>query len=239
MRYPIQGAVLPLEGVRSFGFQRSATHQHQGIDLPAPEGTPVYAVADGIVRYATSAWRQGFSGYGRVVVVEHAPLGVWTLYAHLSEALVAPGERVTAGEVLGLVGRTAYTHEDHEALFSESGSHLHFEVSPHAYPQDSEAPRINPVAWLQSFDESYVAPPAMSEAEDPPIPFAQPAPAGPGSSHSLPPLSEQPQSLSSASAVHCGSRDCLQHPQRLCGCDCAACLAAIANEDTREIPVKQ
>jgi murein DD-endopeptidase MepM/ murein hydrolase activator NlpD len=149
---PIRDAVLPREGVRSYLYKRSETHLHRGIDLPAPEGTAVYAVEAGIVRHATHAWQQGFTGYGNVVVLEHPRLGLWTLYAHLAEPLVQEGERVDAGELIGTVGRTAYTHGNHEALFSQSGAHLHFEVSPRSYPQQAEAARLDPVAFLLGDD---------------------------------------------------------------------------------------
>jgi hypothetical protein len=226
MMRPIDNATLPTEGLRSFGFQRSATHTHQGIDLPAREGVPVLAVAPGVVRHATHEWQQGFSGYGRVVVVEHPELGAWTLYAHLSEVLVAPGEVVSAGEMLGRVGRTAFTHEDHTAEFQTSGAHLHFEVSPRPYPQDSEAPRLNPVAWLEALEPAW-------EPSDPFVSAPHHAGAEPslqGLSFSLsseqPPSSAQPH----GGPVHCGSRDCLQHPAGLCGCDCTDCLAALEAE---------
>jgi murein DD-endopeptidase MepM/ murein hydrolase activator NlpD len=153
MILPIANAVLPTTGVRSFRDQRSATHVHQGIDLPAREGTPVRAPDDGIVRFATHAWRQGFTGYGRVVVLQHEPR-VWTLYAHLHDVLVQPGQFVGAGEQIGTVGRTQFSAPDHTSMFAESGAHLHFEVSPKPYPQDSEAERLDPVAWLRSSGSS-------------------------------------------------------------------------------------
>jgi murein DD-endopeptidase MepM/ murein hydrolase activator NlpD len=56
-------------------------------------------------------------GYGELVVIRHS-LGVTTMYAHLSRVLVAPGEPVTVGSVLGLVGATG----------EATGPHLHFEV---------------------------------------------------------------------------------------------------------------
>lgn len=228
MTPPIAGAQLPTEGVRSFGFARSATHTHQGVDLPAPEGTDVLAAAPGVVRHATDAWQQGFSGYGRVVVVEHPDLGAWTLYAHLSQALVAPGEVVKEGERIGLVGRTAFTHADHEAEFSSSGAHLHFEVSPRPYPQGSEEARIPPVAWLQSLDPLY-------EAADP---FVQ-APMGAKLQSALSGLSSSPQSVqphsqsSDVAPKHCASPECRAS---LCGCTCSACVAALEAETAPGAP---
>lgn len=173
MLIPIASAVLPKTGNRSFGFQRD-THIHNGIDLPARDGTPIVAPAAGTVRYATREWAQGFSGYGRVVVIEHAQLGAWTLYAHLEQPLVTVGQRVNEGDPIGTVGRTKYSRDDHASLFDEGGAHLHFEVSPHAYPQPNTRPRIDPVAWLANNASALPAPvpePDGSRAAE--IPFGE------------------------------------------------------------------
>jgi murein DD-endopeptidase MepM/ murein hydrolase activator NlpD len=107
----------------------------------------VFAVEDGQVEHASAAWAPGFSGYGGHVVIRHAG-GERTLYAHLSAVSVQAGDHVPAGARIGAVGRTAFTREDHSALL-QSGPHLHFEVSATPYPQPSEAPRLDPVAWLE------------------------------------------------------------------------------------------
>lgn len=148
---PIPGHVLPESGILSFEFRRSPTHIHNGIDLPAPEGTPVLATADGVVRYATDSWEPGFAGYGNVVVIEHnVGVRVWTLSAHLQRANVDEDQQVKAGDVIGFVGRTQYTREDHQKIMGPRKSHLHFEVSPREYPQASTARRLDPVAWLRA-----------------------------------------------------------------------------------------
>jgi murein DD-endopeptidase MepM/ murein hydrolase activator NlpD len=85
---------------------------HTGIDLGAPEGTPVPAAHDGVVVAAGPRGR-----YGNAIEVAH-PDGSTTLYAHLSEVEVTPGDRVREGEELGLVGQTGRT----------TGPHLHLEV---------------------------------------------------------------------------------------------------------------
>jgi murein DD-endopeptidase MepM/ murein hydrolase activator NlpD len=103
----------PLEAPVSDGFGPRGSRFHAGLDLPAPSGTGVAAVAPGRVTYA--AWRAG--GWGRLVVVAHRA-GVRSLYAHLSRIDVRVGERVEAGFQLGLVGATG----------DASGPHLHFEV---------------------------------------------------------------------------------------------------------------
>ena len=75
-------------------------------------GTTVVAAGDGIVIGAGPV-----DGYGKLVVVQHAA-GVTSMYAHLSKFLVEPGQRVTRGTPLGLVGSTG----------ESTGPHLHFEV---------------------------------------------------------------------------------------------------------------
>lgn len=152
---PARALQLPVTGIRSFLFQRSDTHKHRGIDIAAPEGTPLYAVADGIIERASGAFAPGFSGYGAHVVIRHehacgSNLPAWTLYSHMQDVAVHPLQHVSRGQFIGTVGRTKFTRENPTALFNESGAHLHFEVSPSRYPQDSEAPRLDPVVWLKS-----------------------------------------------------------------------------------------
>ena len=93
-----------------FGYRHG--RKHQGIDLPYPTGTPVYATFDGKVR--VSDWS---GGYGNLVVLRHAN-GLETFYGHLSERKVKAGEWVHAGDVIGLGGSTGRS----------SGPHLHFET---------------------------------------------------------------------------------------------------------------
>ncbi|MEA5515565.1 M23 family metallopeptidase [Nodularia sp. UHCC 0506] len=95
--------IHPISGDRRF---------HAGTDLAAPTGTPVVAVAAGTVQNAN--W---MGGYGLTVTVNHAS-AQQTLYAHLSELFVQPGQRVEQGTVIGRVGSTG----------NSTGPHLHFEV---------------------------------------------------------------------------------------------------------------
>lgn len=137
---------LPTSGKLSYLYERTPTHRHRGIDLAAPEGSAVFAAATGKVTHATASYVDGFGGYGRVVAIA-ADDGTHQLYAHLQRASVTPGQRVRAGQIIGAVGRTAYTKEDPTAEYP-SGPHLHFEVSPNRYPLRKEADRVDPVAWL-------------------------------------------------------------------------------------------
>lgn len=145
---PVPGARMPPAGaVTSFGYQRSGTHQHQGIDIAAPVGTPVLSASEGVVVHAATKLSQGYSGYGRVVVVQASDEGPWFLYAHLDQVDVGAGSIVQVGQQLGTVGRTCYSRKDPEKLCG-GGAHLHFEVSPRPYPQDSEARRLDPSGFV-------------------------------------------------------------------------------------------
>jgi len=94
---------------------------HEGIDLPAPVGTPVFAAADGRVVYAGSAIR----GYGNLIVLKHAG-DLLTAYAHNSVLLVSQGQSVRVGDRIALVGQSGHA----------TGPHLHFEVRSGQIPRD-------------------------------------------------------------------------------------------------------
>ncbi|MCX2185780.1 transglycosylase family protein [Streptomyces sp. SKN60] len=102
---------------------------HTGVDFAVPAGTAVFAVAPGTV---ISAGWQG--AYGNAVVIQHDD-GMYSLYAHLSTASLAEGERVTAGQRIGLSGSTG----------NSTGPHLHFEVRT----SNSYAAHIDPLAYLR------------------------------------------------------------------------------------------
>ncbi|GFK92700.1 Murein DD-endopeptidase MepM [Fundidesulfovibrio magnetotacticus] len=110
--------VQPVEGelTSNFGWRRDPfTGQrawHGGIDIAAPEGTPVVAAREGTVVFSG---RKG--GYGNLVVLEHAG-GMRTFYGHNRSNAVAEGQAVKAGQLLAEVGQTGRA----------TGPHLHFEV---------------------------------------------------------------------------------------------------------------
>ncbi len=88
---------------------------HNGIDLGAPVGTPVYAADSGVVIF--SGWSNW--GYGILVVIDHSGPGGWTTYyAHLNSRSVGCGEVVGRGQQIGQVGSTG----------NSNGAHLHFEM---------------------------------------------------------------------------------------------------------------
>ncbi|MGH7848888.1 MAG: peptidoglycan DD-metalloendopeptidase family protein, partial [Thermodesulfobacteriota bacterium] len=89
------GLIWPLPGKISSGFGKRGRRFHWGIDIPAPSGTPIRAAADGLVLISSDGMR-GFSGYGRIIVIEHGG-GISTLYAHNSGNDVKPGTCVRSG----------------------------------------------------------------------------------------------------------------------------------------------
>jgi murein DD-endopeptidase MepM/ murein hydrolase activator NlpD len=88
---------------------------HKGIDIDAPDGTPVHAPAAGRVLIAGMA-----NGYGREIEVDHGN-GIKTIYGHLSGFNVLAGQTVVKGQVIGYVGHSG----------KATGSHLHYEVQIH------------------------------------------------------------------------------------------------------------
>lgn len=101
-------------------------HFHLGLDLAAPEGTPVSAAADGVVVLTGSPTVVGrYMGFGNYVMLAHGGQ-VDTLYGHLDEVLVHPGEVVHQGQTIGLEGSTGYS----------TGPHLHFETHLGGQPID-------------------------------------------------------------------------------------------------------
>jgi len=126
--WPLDGPITQGFGPTDFALEparcyegRCYAHFHDGIDIAAPLGTPVRAIAAGVVTIA------GRLTDGSVVVeIEHRP-DVFSLYGHLQpELAVRVGESVVAGQVVGRVGLTGTT----------TGPHLHFEVVASGVPVD-------------------------------------------------------------------------------------------------------
>ena len=98
---------------------------HEGIDIGAATGTPIYAAAGGTVIYA--GWE---SGYGNLTVIDHGN-GLATAYGHQSQIAVSNGQTVSRGQLTGYVGSTGHS----------TGPHLHFEVRVNGTP-------VNPLSYL-------------------------------------------------------------------------------------------
>ena len=90
--------IWPVEGVVVAKFGNQDGERHDGIDIAAPRGTPIWAAAEGTVILSGEQ-----EGYGRIVAVQHTEDRV-TLYAHNAKNCVSDGTKVAVGEVLGLVG---------------------------------------------------------------------------------------------------------------------------------------
>ncbi|MHB1565560.1 MAG: M23 family metallopeptidase [Acidiferrobacter sp.] len=102
---------------------------HPGVDIAAPIGTPVHAMAAGVVIFASQD-----GGFGRIVKVFDGR-GQVTMYAHLSTWYVHVGEIIHKRQLIGRVGDSGYS----------TGPHLHFEVLSYGTP-------INPIGFLHPAD---------------------------------------------------------------------------------------
>ena len=85
---------------------------HEGLDVGASYGTPIYAPADGVVTFAGNK-----AGFGLFVQIDHG-YGIETIYAHSQKILTKNGDNVKRGDLLAKIGSTG----------SSTGPHLHYEV---------------------------------------------------------------------------------------------------------------
>lgn len=126
LEWPVRGDI-----VGHYGPEKSTKWgtvvPNNGIDITAPIGTPVHAVAKGRVDYVS----EDFESYGQMVILNHGD-GYYTLYAHLSEIAVAVGQEIPAGTTIGKSGDTG----------SLKGAVLHFEVR-------KGGASIDPESWLR------------------------------------------------------------------------------------------
>ncbi|MDI3328425.1 MAG: peptidoglycan DD-metalloendopeptidase family protein [Alicyclobacillaceae bacterium] len=101
---------------------------HNGIDIPAPAGTPIVAAEDGTVIVSGQV-----TGFGNCIIIDHGS-NLWTLYGHILDGglLVAQGQPVRRGQVIAKVGSTGRS----------TGPHLHFGVYKDGVP-------VNPMPYLR------------------------------------------------------------------------------------------
>ena len=133
IRWPFPYTVPITDG---FGWRpngTSGTSHHNGVDFTPGGGTPIYAVADGIVTtHSDDAY-----GYGNHVIISHNVNGLVfdSLYAHMQTGTspLLVGDVIKVGDFIGLVGDTGQSY----------GAHLHFEIRISAVP-------VDPFAWLQA-----------------------------------------------------------------------------------------
>ncbi|TQS42870.1 M23 family metallopeptidase [Cryptosporangium phraense] len=125
------GLWMPVAGWKSsdFGYRFDPYFRrwqlHAGTDFAAPEGAPIHAAASGVV--VRAGWN---GGYGNYTCIYHGG-DLSTCYGHQSRILVSPGQEVSRGETIGLVGTTG----------ASTGDHLHFEVRIDGSP-------VNPLGYL-------------------------------------------------------------------------------------------
>ncbi|MFD5176267.1 M23 family metallopeptidase [Nocardia sp. NPDC058379] len=121
----IGGFSLPAKGAFTSGFGSRWGTMHRGIDIAAPIGSPIYAVADGTVVEAGPA-----QGFGLWVRIRHDD-GTISIYGHMYDFFVSPGERVPAGMQIARIGNRG----------DSTGPHLHFEIVQNGN-------HVDPQAWL-------------------------------------------------------------------------------------------
>lgn len=110
-KIPLQWPLQKVEVTSPFGSRWGTFHE--GVDLRAKTGTPIYASGNGVVIYSGT----GIRGYGKLIVIRHSRK-IATVYAHNSRILVARGQKVNRGQ------RIAYSGQSGNA----KGPHLHFEI---------------------------------------------------------------------------------------------------------------
>ncbi|MEO0136109.1 MAG: peptidoglycan DD-metalloendopeptidase family protein [candidate division WOR-3 bacterium] len=119
-------SIIPVNGwfIRGYGYFHDPftglIRMHEGIDIAAPEGTPIVATANGVVKKVQRDHNLGIS-----IEIEHQE-GWKTIYAHCQRPAVSEGQVVKRGEVIGYVGTTGKT----------TGPHLHYEIRINGIPVD-------------------------------------------------------------------------------------------------------
>lgn len=127
-----------------YGGTRGGTlRPHTGVEFAVPAGTPVLAVAPGVVVVAgddsQAAYGPRADFYGKLIIVEMSGVAggpLYALYGHLSEIAVTAGQAVAAGDTLGLSGESGVA----------DGPHLHFELR---FGENSYGATRNPLLWLK------------------------------------------------------------------------------------------
>lgn len=118
--FPVDGTVNSKFGPRIDPVTKKSGDFHRGIDIMAPTGEPIKAAKTGeVYENATNKW------WGNYIIIKHES-NLFTYYCHQSRTKSRKGERVTAGDTIGFVGKTG----------KATGPHLHFEVRVGNDPQD-------------------------------------------------------------------------------------------------------
>lgn len=114
--------IQPVSGRISCRYGRRSGYYHTGLDIAAPNGTPIRAAAGGTITYAGYHY-----SYGNLLIVSHGN-GIQTYYAHCSKLYVSNGQSVGQGETIAAVGSTG----------NSTGNHLHLEVRVNGVAQNPQ-----------------------------------------------------------------------------------------------------
>ncbi len=129
LRVPIKlGRITSSFSLRRFHPVLKKYQRHTGIDYGARTGTPIFATANGKVKFA--GWTRG---YGKLIKIVH-PNGYQTYYGHCSKILVKPGKFVNQGEMIAKVGSTGRV----------TGPHVHYEIRINRKPVNPNAIKFSP-----------------------------------------------------------------------------------------------
>lgn len=143
LAWPMDGVLTQKYG--NTGFTALGYNFHNGIDVAAPAGQPIYAAADGTVAYTDNS----DASYGNWVAIRHSiktkngTSELITLYAHMRSFKVKPGQKVSQGDLIGYEGNTGNTTK--KLYGPERGYHIHFGV------YDAEGFGVNPGAYQKLY----------------------------------------------------------------------------------------
>jgi murein DD-endopeptidase MepM/ murein hydrolase activator NlpD len=137
---PVAGCMTSPFGVRRYLNGKATGDYHGGLDQRSPAGTPVHAVAGGVVKIV-----RDWTLHGRTVGVDHGQ-GLESMYLHLSKFAVAEGATVHKGDVVGYVGSTGRS----------TAPHLHWSLYVNGVP-------VNPLEWVQARSCAAAKPPARKK----------------------------------------------------------------------------
>lgn len=121
LHWPVKGRLTQAWMMNPANYARFNIPGHNGLDIAAPLGTDVVAIADGVVAHVDNDPK----GYGLYVRVWHPMWSIHSFVAHLSEIFVKPGQPVLAKDVLGKCGSTGNSTGAHVHLEIRAGSGLH------------------------------------------------------------------------------------------------------------------
>ncbi len=124
--WPLQGEIIKKFGLERNPKYKRITTKNNGIDIKANIGTKVHAVADGVVAFSNI-----YAGQGKLIIIDHKN-GFYSLYAHNSKLLVAKGDKVKAGQIIALSGKSGQVEVPS----------LHFELRKRGTP-------VNPLDFLK------------------------------------------------------------------------------------------